>query len=309
MRPAIAAESDRRYEMTMSGMSPSEGSPQRQCGAVTLPTEFSDGYDQFPAVCCGRGRASAVLASGRPGGRALRVTVALLGLALTLLGSEGRQALAEHLSTAAEPAEAGNGWRAPRIISRPEWDAKPPLLGMVSQQPRGIVLHHTGVRRNDRVVLHSKMRRLQSFSQRAVEEPGQRSRAPWPDVPYHYYVDSAGRIAEGRDVRFAGDTNTGYDTNGYIQIAVEGDFEQETPTSEQLDAVRDLTLWLSLSWGLVAEAISTHRAHAATACPGRNFLSALPGILAEIERRRAAADALCRQPSAASCGTKPQVAH
>jgi hypothetical protein len=217
----------------------------------------------------------------------VRVTVAMLGLALVLLASEVRQSLAQTLSTAAEPAEAGAGWGAPPIIRRPQWGAKPPLLGMVPQEPRGIVLHHTGVRRNGRVVLHSKMRTLQSFSQRAVEEPGQRSRASWPDVPYHYYVDSAGSIAEGRDIRFAGDTNTGYDTTGYIQIAMEGDFEQETPTSEQLDAVRDLTLWLALSWGLAADAISTHRAHAATACPGRNFLSALPGILAEIERRRA----------------------
>jgi hypothetical protein len=112
------------------------------------------------------------------------------------------------------------------------------------------------------------------------------------------YLDTAGRIAEGRDVRFAGDTNTGYDTRGHIQVAIEGDFEKEEPTPQQLDAVRDLLAWLTLSWNLKMERISVHKDHAPTDCPGRNFLAVLPTLITRTNERRAAAIAdLCRTGS------------
>jgi hypothetical protein len=175
----------------------------------------------------------------------------------------------------------------PAIVSRAEWNAKPPGPGMEPQTVTGIILHHTGVRKNPRVSLENKMRGLQSFSQ----NPGQVSpghwKPAWPDVPYHFYVDAAGRIAEGRDVGFAGDTNTNYKTAGFIQIAVEGDFEKETPGAAQLNALRDLLPWLLLWNGLATETVSMHMDHAQTDCPGRNFAGALPGLLSQIRERLA----------------------
>lgn len=175
----------------------------------------------------------------------------------------------------------------PAIISRAEWKAKPPGPGMEPQTVTGIILHHTGVRKNLKISLENKMRGLQSFSQNPGQvSPGHRKPA-WPDVPYHFYVDAAGRIAEGRDVGFAGDTNTNYKTAGFIQIAVEGDFEKETPDAAQLNALRDLLPWLLLWSGLATEAISTHMDHAQTDCPGRNFTSALPGLLSQVREKLA----------------------
>jgi hypothetical protein len=85
-----------------------------------------------------------------------------------------------------------------------------------------------------------------------------------------------GRIAEGRDIIFAGDTNTKYDTSGYIQIVIEGDFEKESPDPAQLVALRELLVWLLVSWKIPNDAISTHKDHAPTDCPGKNFLTLLP---------------------------------
>ena len=139
------------------------------------------------------------------------------------------------------------------------------------------------------------MRNLQSFSQSHSALTYGQQRLAWTDVPYHFYVDVSGRIAEGRDVRFVGDTNTNYNPAGYIQIVVEGDFEKEKPTPEQLDSLRDLLVWLILDWNLDESKISVHKQHAATLCPGRDFIEVLPKLLADAtERRQSAVVDLCR---------------
>jgi hypothetical protein len=133
------------------------------------------------------------------------------------------------------------------------------------------------------------MRGLQSFSQNAGEvSPGHR-KPSWPDIPYHYYVDAEGQIAEGRETNFAGDTNTGYNTSGFLQIVVEGDFEKEVPSKEQISALRTLLTWILHSRGLTVESISVHKDHAATDCPGRNLMAVLPGLLSQIKETLTAA--------------------
>src|SRR5262249_31695197 len=144
----------------------------------------------------------------------------------------------------------------PDIVSRAMWRARPALPGMQEQQVRGIILHHSGVRKNFAAAIEAKMQSLQSFSQRAGRVSPTVTKPSWADVPYHFYIDTSGRIAEGRSPRFASDTNTKYDTSGYIQVVVEGDFEQETVEPKQLAALRDLLVWLMRTRKLGPETIS-----------------------------------------------------
>jgi N-acetylmuramoyl-L-alanine amidase len=174
---------------------------------------------------------------------------------------------------------------APPLVTRDKWQAKPALPGLVPQTPAAIIIHHTGERQNRRIPVETKLRNLQTFSQRPGQV-GTHAKPAWPDVPYHFYIDVTGRIAEGRDVRFAGDTNTGYDTRGYIQVVVEGNFDLEQPAPEQIDALRDLLVWLSLFWNVPTEKISVHKDHAPTSCPGRNFMAMLPTFRAGMLARR-----------------------
>ena len=187
----------------------------------------------------------------------------------------------------AAPAQAGPNIAKPVIVTREAWKAKTAGTGMEPQTVTGIILHQTGIRKNAAASLGDKMRALQSFSQHPGEVAPGRRKPAWPDVPYHFYVDAGGRIAEGREIRFAGDTSTNYNPSGFIQVVVEGDFDKEIPSPEQLSAVRDLVTWLIVSNGLSPDDVTTHADHARTDCPGRNFRTALPGVLSQIHERLA----------------------
>jgi len=170
----------------------------------------------------------------------------------------------------------------PSIMSRQEWNAKPPFPGMKPQRITGIILHHTGILKKPSLSLKTKMQNLQSFSQRPGLVSPRHSKPVWPDVPYHFYIDALGHIAEGRDAHFAGDTNTPYNTSGYIQIVIEGDFDKEEPGQAQLDALRDLLNWLFASYRLSRDSVTPHKDHAPTTCPGQLFMNVLPGFLSQL---------------------------
>jgi hypothetical protein len=226
-----------------------------------------------------------------------RIWVASL---LLLLGPTwGLPDPAEAIEGASNAAAGELAPYSPAIVTRDKWQARPALAGMRPQTPSAIIIHHTGERQNRKLSIEAKLRNLQSFSQRpGIVSPGH-SKPAWPDVPYHFYIDVNGRIAEGRDVHFAGDTNTGYDTRGYIQVVIEGDFEKEQPALEQMNTLRDLLVWLTLLWGMPAEKISVHKDHAPTDCPGRNLLALLPTLRADMVARRGAilADLCARSPN------------
>jgi hypothetical protein len=169
----------------------------------------------------------------------------------------------------AMPACAGD---RPSILSRQDWGAKPAIAErMVRQSPREIVIHHSGIARKEKLGLDRKLRNLQHFSLADKK---------WGDVPYHFYIDAGGRIGEGRDIAFTGDTNTRYDVKDKIQVVVEGDFEKETPAPEQLTAMRELVAWLRSEHGIAGAQVSSHGDHAQTDCPGKN----LKPYLAELKK-------------------------
>ncbi len=164
------------------------------------------------------------------------------------------------------------------IVSRDAWNAKPAIERLMTRHdPKAIIVHHTSVRQQPRVSLERKMRGLQGFSQREGKVAG-RHKPAWGDVPYHFYIGVSGRVAEGRSLAFAGDTNTSYDTSGYIQIVVEGDFTKEEPSAGQVDALRRLVADLKSRFGIPGARISGHNDHADTNCPGPSLKKLIPSL-------------------------------
>jgi hypothetical protein len=206
--------------------------------------------------------------------------------------------------TAAPTAAHPFAHLAPALLKRAEWKAKPPLPGLKPHTPASIVVHHTSVAQNPRISLERKLQNLQSFSQQSAPV-GSRMKPPWPDIPYHFYIDLAGRIGEARDPAYMGDSNTRYDLAGHIQVVLEGDFEKEKPGKAQLEALAALLLWLSVRWDIPPERISTHKDRAPTTCPGRHLLSELPQVLGGVREQRTAQIAkLCAADPAADIAAR-----
>lgn len=147
-----------------------------------------------------------------------------------------------------------------------------------------VTLHHTGspepLRPDEDP--REKLRGLQSW--------GARDRNWW-DVPYHYLIDLDGRIYEGRDWRFMGETNTTYDPEGHFLISVIGNYERQEATPAQVEAIANLMAWAIARFDVPLERIGGHYNYAQTGCPGKQLRKYLEDgtfrrmVLARLEGR------------------------
>ncbi len=171
--------------------------------------------------------------------------------------------------------QSGPGTNDLKIITRQEWQAKEPVAKMKPHELKFITIHHTATRQKPGVSVAVKLQHLQAFSQREDTLAGGKKKPIWPDVPYHFYVTCDGEIGEGRDIRYVGDTNTEYDPTGHILVTLEGNFEIEEPTKEQMVAAKKLIAWLAAKYQIPPERIKAHKDYAQTACPGKKLYERL----------------------------------
>ena len=159
------------------------------------------------------------------------------------------------------PANAGNGTT---IIGVAQWGGTPANEALARPHAiTSITLHHQGLAFPRGKDPQQYLRDLQSWS---------RKTRGWIDVPYHYVIDLDGNTYAGRDIRFAGDTNTNYDPAGHALIEVVGNFEDVEPNPAQLDAVARLMATLATRYNVPVNAIRGHRDVApGTECPGKNL--------------------------------------
>lgn len=150
------------------------------------------------------------------------------------------------------------------IVSVESWGGTPaPFTPEKRHTVTHITLHHAGVPFPKGKDIIQYMRNLQSWS---------RSEKKWIDLPYHYVIDLEGKIYEGRDIQYAGDTNTEYNPSGHALIEVVGNFEEVEPNQEQLDAVVKTMTWLAVKYNVPLDSIRSHRDYSAmTVCPGKNL--------------------------------------
>lgn len=159
------------------------------------------------------------------------------------------------------------GGTAITLFEKAAWGARPEGSGLVEHQIGAIMVHHTAVVLGSNANAPARFRQHQRFHQ----EQG------WADIAYHVMIDREGNLYEGRPMWAKGDTFTEYDPTGYFLPCVEGDYDSETPTAAQLEALARLCAWAANRWGIDPAAIVGHRDEASTTCPGGNLYSHVAG--------------------------------
>lgn len=151
-----------------------------------------------------------------------------------------------------------------RIISVAAWGGTPADPGKARRHTiTRITLHHQGEPFPAGKDPQLYLRKLQAWSRNSKQ---------WLDIPYHYIIDLDGRIYEGRNIDYAGDTNTEYDPTGHALIEVVGNFEEVQPNQQQLDATADLMAMLAMKYNVAPATIHGHKDYSAqTVCPGVNL--------------------------------------
>lgn len=164
------------------------------------------------------------------------------------------------------------------ILTRAAWNANPPVAEMKAHTISRITLHHTATLQKPERSLADKMRALQKFSQNPGTLGNGKAKPAWPDVPYHFYIDCHGEIAEGRDANGVGDTNTAYDPTGHLLVVLEGNFEEETPTEAQVTALRRFLASMANRYHVSSGQIASHKDFAEMLCPGKNLHDMIPSL-------------------------------
>jgi hypothetical protein len=191
-------------------------------------------------------------------------------------GPSARGAGPTLLGFAADQIACGYEYVAP-ILSRVGWGAAPRRGRPVPMTPTHLTIHHTDGRQTmTEAETIAAVRSIQRFH---MHDRG------WEDIAYHFLIDGAGRVVEGRPAETLGAHVLGGNENN-IGIAMMGDFERIHPTPAQVESLTRLASYLAVKYRqnpAAAGFVQPHRHYNQTDCPGRYMMSIFEDLRRKID--------------------------
>lgn len=149
-------------------------------------------------------------------------------------------------------------------------------------RPTRLTIHHSAVYFRDTKTATSAAQ-IQRIQRDHMQSSG------WADIGYHYLIDPAGRVWQGREVRWQGAHAEGRNNVGNIGICVLGNFVRgrtgQAPSRAQVAALRALVQDLLQRYDFGADAIYCHRDFKPTECPGPLLQPAVVQLARELGQR------------------------
>lgn len=151
----------------------------------------------------------------------------------------------------------------PAVHGRAEWGAVPATQPYAPDPaPWRVTLHHSDGRYTRTLAeSEAEARFIQDFH---IHGRG------WIDIAYHFLVDPAGNILEGRPEGVLGAHTLG-NNEGNVGIVLLGTYhppKNDRPTKAQLEAVSAIGRYLVARYGIDPQSLRGHRDYKQTDCPG-----------------------------------------
>src|SRR5262245_23478825 len=168
-------------------------------------------------------------------------------------------------ATTAKPARTVNIAVQPRA----SWNPAPPVGAKLDPMGRiyRITVHHSAMLFRDTSPA-TAAGQLRVIQKNHMQDQDRR----YGDIGYHFLIDPAGRVWEGRDLKWQG-AHARLDNNkGNIGICVLGNFirgrDGQRPTATELRALEDLIHQLAQRYGIGPDQTFCHSDFVKTECPG-----------------------------------------
>jgi len=176
---------------------------------------------------------------------------------------------------------AGGDVPKPLIVTREEWNSQPPKYTYTNHPYIDkLTLHHAACCSAENLDEgKTQVLWIQDFHQNG---------RGWNDIGYHFLVDRAGNIYQGRPETVIG-AHVGGANTGNIGVCLLGCYHPpeincfQTMTEESREAIIKIFGWLSDTYGQHPSILLGHKDYfGTTACPGNNVWYELPGIRIDI---------------------------
>jgi hypothetical protein len=192
--------------------------------------------------------------------------------AIQIYGVEVYTASDREVSAAGSaPVKTGDAVRPP-VRLRAEWKAGPPKEAYTPHAPYRLTLHHTDGRQT--ATVEESLREI-----KFIQDFHQNGRG-WNDIAYHYLIDTAGNVFEGRPDDVLG-SHTKNNNTGNVGIVMLGTYhapKNDPVTRVQLDAFLGIAGYLVNKFGINPDTLKGHRQYKSTDCPGDLMFAELPAL-------------------------------
>ena len=151
-------------------------------------------------------------------------------------------------------------------LSRSNWTSEGPIRSKVNMMNgiSMITVHHEGWKVVDFTDKSATQDRIETIRTVHVRDRG------WGDIGYHFIVDRAGRIWEGRPIEYQG-AHVSENNEHNVGILVLGNFEKQSPSNAQLQTLFSTTLKLKQMYRVQTKLVRSHQEIKPTSCPGANL--------------------------------------
>ncbi|MEO1698773.1 MAG: peptidoglycan recognition family protein [Planctomycetota bacterium] len=167
------------------------------------------------------------------------------------------------------PAAASSSVPVSGLVRRAQWRAAPLDARNVRRATarwNWITVHHSALEVGSNALADS----LESV--RGIQRAHQRGNG-WADIGYHFLIDGAGRVIEGRSLRWQGAHAGGEAENrGNVGICLLGNFDVEEPTQAAVRSLERLVAELQHELRIPRRNVKPHRHWKETECPGRHLM-------------------------------------